>query len=424
MTKYNFITQINKAHIIWALLIACLCSQAQNSNNLVPNYSFESYVVCPHLSYPPPPAPWYIPTNNNPVYLNACDTSVYASVPINRTKGYSFQYARTGRAYIYLDYENGPSLNLRTYIQVKLIDSLKIGHCYYAEHVVNVPNPLKYACNNIGMLFTDTAVYADTAVTNGPVIPANPQIINYGNPIIIDTLNWIKVSGVFTAQGGEHYLTLGNFKYDNQTTHTTIQPIGYNGAGYYIDDVSVYELDSFSLKADAGRDTTIIKGDSVFIGSYTNGITNVRWYDATGQVIDSVQPGFWVKPLSNTFYVIEQNVCGQYSRDTVNITVNPLPVVLLSFNVSGFKSFNGNTNTLVSWETASEVNVGYFNVQRSTDGNEFSTIGEVKAKGAGSYSYLDNTNLTGIVYYRLEIVDKDGRKSYSEIRQLRSHDIG
>ena len=142
------------------------------------------------------------------------------------------------------------------------------------------------------------------------------------------------------------------------------------------------------------------------------------WYDAGGNVIDTGVPGLWVKPKVNTFYVIEQNVCGQYSRDTVNVMVAPMPVVLLSFNVSGFKSFNGNTNTEVSWVTSTEINTAYFNVQRSTDGINFWTIGKVIAKGASSYRYIDNTNLTGVIYYRLEIVDKNGALSYSEIREI------
>jgi len=103
------------------------------------------------------------------------------------------------------------------------------------------------------------------------------------------------------------------------------------------------------------------------------------------------------------------------------VTPPILPVTLLSFNVSGFKLFNGNTNTAVKWETASEINTSYFNVQQSTDGINFNTIGKVKAKGAGTYSFNDpltsqDSRLT--MYYRLEIVDNNGLKTYSEIRSV------
>ena len=96
--------------------------------------------------------------------------------------------------------------------------------------------------------------------------------------------------------------------------------------------------------------------------------------------------------------------------------IAPLPVILLSFNVQGFKSFN-----TVRWQTTNEVNTSHFNIQRSVDGSAFITIGSVNAKGAGAYNFNDITppSSKGVLYYRLEVVDKDGRKSYSEIRELR-----
>ena len=398
-----------KAHIMWALIAFSVGAIGQN---LVPNYSFENYIFCPNKMNAFPPPPWYIPTNNNGEYCNACDTSGYLGVPAGIIKGVpNFQYARTGVAYIYLDYRNGPT---RTYIQLKLFDSLKAGHYYYAEHFVNVPNPMKYACNNIGMLFTNKAIYADTNISYAPVIPANPQVVNFNNPIIADTLNWIKVSGVFKAQGGEQYLTLGNFKDVAHTTIYKIQQNGYGGAGYLIDDVSVIPLDSMLLKADAGRDTTINVGDSAFIGSYTNGIDTIQWLQNGVTVIDSTRPGFWVYPSSNTYYVLTQTVNGYTSRDTVYITVAALPVSMLNFECLMLNERQVN----VSWQTATEINVSHFNVQRSEDGLLFNTVGKVNAKGASKYSFIDNTNLTGTVYYRLEIVDKNGSISYSEIRTL------
>ena len=281
---------------------------------------------------------------------------------------------------------------------------------------INLFNPSDFANNNISLLVGDTGIIS----YNGKPAYAIPQIQLYGNTFITDTLNWVKVAGLYTAHGGEQFITIGIFTDDAHTDTLRVKPGNSGGyaAGYYMDDVSVIPLDSMQLKADAGRDTTIVKGDSVWIGSRLCGLQNVVWYDAGGNVIDTGVPGLWVKPTTNTFYVIEQNVCGQYSRDTVNINVQPLPVTLLSFNVSGFKSFNGNTNTLVNWETATEMNVSHFNVQRSTDGVMFFTIGKVNAKGASKYSYIDNTNLTGIVYYRLEIVDKNGAISYSEVKEI------
>jgi len=408
----------NEYSLIVAFIL--ICSNLNSQVNLVPNYSFEQTNYCPHKNFTPPPVPWYIPTNyglngGGGEYCNACDTiDKSASVPFNYAAGQSYQYARTGNAYILVDYRNGIN---RLYVQVKLFDSLKAGHSYYAEHFVNTPNSLGYACNNIGMLFTDSAIYADTINYYYPPILANPQVVNYSNPVVTDTLNWIKVSGVFTAKGGEQYLTLGNFKDNAHTAFVQFQPTGYGGAGYYIDDVSVYELDSFKLKADAGRDTTITVGDSAFIGSYTNGIDTIRWLQNGVTVIDSIRPGFWVYPTTNTYYVVTQTVNAYTSSDTVYVTVAPLPVIIDNYKLiidNGIQKYSI-TNV---WVTSTEINTAYFNVQRSTDGITFFNIGKVIAKGASGYKYIDNTNLTGVVYYRLEIVDKNGSKTYSEVKEL------
>lgn len=297
------------------------------------------------------------------------------------------------------------------------MDSLRQGKCYYAEYYVNLANTEHLACNNQSMLFTNNPVYVDTVATPYGVLPTNPQIQN--TRIITDTLNWVKVSGVFTAQGGEQYLTLGNFKNNAQTQTQQIQPTGYNGAAYYIEDVSVLPLDSITLKADAGTDKTIIQGDSVFIGSYTTGLTNVVWYNSSGNIIANNVSGLFVKPTTSTFYVIEQNVCGQYSTDTVYITVvGVVPLQIMSFTLAPLSEGEG---LGVRWVTVNETNVSHFNIQRSSNGIEFNTIQQTAAKNNAynEYSVAIIPPLGGEGgYYRIEAVDKDGKTTYSKIEKV------
>ena len=413
MLSFNHYSQIIKVHAIaWTLMIISLYSKAQLPYNLVRNYSFESYSVC--CSAGNSGADFWggatIKANIQYSYLNVCCTNANGGVPSNLYGG-SWQYPRTGNAYIGIPTSTNNGTNVRNYAQTKLTDSLRANHCYYVEFYVNLVDNAKYSNNNIALLVGDTAIQT----YNNKYAPANPQIQLYGNPCISDTLNWVQVAGVYTAHGGEQYITIGNFKDD---AHTDTLRIGGNYfSGYYIDDVSVIPLDSMQLKADAGSDTTIVKGDSVWIGSRLCGLQNVVWYDAGGNVIDTGVPGMWVKPTTNTFYVIEQNVCGQYSRDTIFVGVQALPVEITNYELRITKGIQGNGVENV-WETATEINVSHFNVQRSSDGISFETVGVVMAKGASSYKYFDNTNLIGVVYYRLEIVDKNGAVSYSDIKEL------
>ena len=413
------------------ILLWMLPGKGQSSFNLVPNPSFEQYSVCPSASISDKPDIWYKPDLNGAGYLNACSPSNLSGVPIHyTTAGSGFQYAKSGIAYALMFYFNSSAHN---YLQIQLTDSLKVGNCYYGECYVNLSNPFKVACNNQAMLLTKQAV-----VPSNGILLANPQIENYSNQIIKDTLNWVRISSVFVAHGGEQYLTLGNFRYDNQTNYQVVNPTGgYFGAAYYIDDVSIYALDSLPLKADAGLDTTIALGDSTFIGSLTNGIPNITWYDTGGNVIDTGRPGFYVQPTTTTTYIIAQTVCGYYSRDTVTVTVNLLPLHWLEFTAESSSSLSFGEGrgevTLLRWQTANEVNLSNYNIQRSLPGKAFTNIAQVPAnnKPYNEYSYVDDKAFAsplsplrrigegpGVRFYRIQSIDKDGMRSYSTIKQV------
>ena len=405
-------------------ILFCLLQQenfAQQQYNLVPNWSFETYIVCPNsLTNNPPPPPWFEPTNYSLSYCNACSVSPYFGVPHN-SSGSGYQNARTGNAYLSFFFLNGPSSNQRNYYSIKLNDSLILGHNYYVEFFISLHDGQKLASNNISALISKTAQYVDTFHYPNGVLFANAQVYNYGNPIISDTMNWVKVSSIFRAQGGENYLTLGNFKDDNSTDYIVFQPTGYNGAGYYIDDVSVIPLDNFNLKADAGRDTTITIGDSAFIGGYTNGLDSLKWQiQSTGIAIDSTRPGFWVHPLVGTCYVLTQTVNGFTSSDTVCINVQPLPLKFLSYELS----LRGTKQSIENlWQTANEINVSHFNIQRSNNNKDFTTIGKLSAqnKNYNEYSFIDKPTINEkpeTLWYRIESIDKDGKKQYSVTKSL------
>ena len=87
----------------------------------------------------------------------------------------------------------------------------------------------------------------------------------------------------------------------------------------------------------------------------------------------------------------------------------PLAVSLANFNASKV----GNTATL-TWKTLSEVNNKGFNIQRSTNGTNWNTLKYVVGVGTSSnYSFVDNNTSNGVNYYRLALVDANGKISYS-----------
>ncbi|MCU0421985.1 MAG: T9SS type A sorting domain-containing protein [Bacteroidia bacterium] len=97
-----------------------------------------------------------------------------------------------------------------------------------------------------------------------------------------------------------------------------------------------------------------------------------------------------------------------------------LPVKLLSFTAQ----MKSGRNELF-WATSNEVNNYGFEIQKSSDGDNFETIGFVKGAGNSSqimnYSFVDENNTSA--YYRLKQIDFDGEFEYSKIVALNQTEI-
>jgi hypothetical protein len=95
---------------------------------------------------------------------------------------------------------------------------------------------------------------------------------------------------------------------------------------------------------------------------------------------------------------------------------SPLPVQLISF--SGV--VNATTNVL-TWKTASESNSKKFVIERSVNGVDYTELGEVTARGNSTseqtYSFSD-ANRIPVAYYRLHIVDAEGKAEHSRVIRL------
>jgi len=95
----------------------------------------------------------------------------------------------------------------------------------------------------------------------------------------------------------------------------------------------------------------------------------------------------------------------------------PLPLTLISFNAAKYSR-----DTRLSWITAREQHSSHFVIEHSIDGRLYDSIGTVAAAGNTSatinYGYTHYSPAAGTHYYRLKIVDTDGRFTYSAVRVL------
>lgn len=97
-----------------------------------------------------------------------------------------------------------------------------------------------------------------------------------------------------------------------------------------------------------------------------------------------------------------------------------LPVKLSAFTAQLKKK-----KVLLEWTTTTETNTSHFVIERGTDGIHFSDAGMLFTEGnsvtARSYQFADAAVGAPLVYYRLRIVDLDGKYNYSPVRMIKAH---
>ena len=127
---------------------------------------------------------------------------------------------------------------------------------------------------------------------------------------------------------------------------------------------------------------------------------------------------------SFTYTATDDSGAGSNNTATYSMPIDnrPLPVELVGFTVKVVRA----ADVQLNWNTASERNSAYFEVQRSADGLTFAGLARVSAQGNSTapvaYSYTDagiGAKNTGLLYYRLRQVDRDETASYSPVRTVR-----
>jgi hypothetical protein len=147
------------------------------------------------------------------------------------------------------------------------------------------------------MYFSPTHIF-DSIITYLNLIP---QVND--TSLMVDTLNWKKISGTFVANGGERYLIIGNF-FSDYTTDSSAVPINdtlRQWAYYYIDDVDVHccdcnggVCDSTSRVLEQYENIALSvwpnPTSSTFTITSTNKIESVKMYNIIGELLITETP--------------------------------------------------------------------------------------------------------------------------------------
>ncbi len=220
--------------------------------NLVFNGSFEEYRYCPKrvdaVGILVNVDGWYQPTKGSADYFNTCG-SRDCGVPTNKL-GEQIPHDGEGYCGIYCSKND-----YREYLQTRLRRRLREGDSIKLTFYVSLSEQSTGAVSTLGALFTNEDIhdtvrsillhkeYEMLSEDISQVIATTyvPQIANPMNQPLADTRNWQRVTGTFVAEGGEQYVTIGNFFTAERSGYMELDSLTQllPGAYYYIDDVFV-----------------------------------------------------------------------------------------------------------------------------------------------------------------------------------------
>ncbi|MEO6315096.1 MAG: T9SS type A sorting domain-containing protein [Chitinophagaceae bacterium] len=124
-------------------------------------------------------------------------------------------------------------------------------------------------------------------------------------------------------------------------------------------------------------------------------------------------------------YIFQFSVTNSFGTGTDQVAVTKLSALPVSYAYINGK--NAGSRNTISWATTTEVNSDRFEIQRSTDGINFTVISTLRSTGGATqtaYSFDDSNAPLGVSYYRLSQVDKDGQASLSKVVSINNKKAG
>lgn len=231
-----------KKSLILAVFLAPAGLFAQT--NLVPNGGFEEYTDCPtdqdqvSLAFP-----WRKPSLPGTEFFHTCSSSAFVSIPSGGFCNYQYPFEGNGMAGIYVFLFGGPT---RDYISTVLTEPLIAGEIYTVSFYLNLKNDTKYATPDVAVYFSNDEINEDIYWE----LPYEPQVYNYGDIYCSDTINWTIFKNTYLAQGGEEYITIGNFKTNANTDTIEVNESVFTSRDIYylLDNVSIIKGNYLDVK--------------------------------------------------------------------------------------------------------------------------------------------------------------------------------
>ena len=215
-------------------------------------------------------------------------------------------------------------------------------------------------------------------------VGANPVTFPLSNPVTITNYGDYDYFGVNVKDGVYSNGTSGNIIINqavNKTWNIEELTPGGSNATITLQWNATDELPGFDL-------------NNVYLNHYTNG----AWDSGTPGVVSGSDP-----------YTFTRTGFTSFSPFSISSATGVLPINLISFSANKI-----NSTVQLNWQVVSEKNVSFYTVERSNDGITFESLNQLKAFGT-NYAYVDQQPLAGTDFYRLKMIDADGKFTYSKV---------
>jgi hypothetical protein len=282
-----------------------------------------------------------------------------------------------------------------------------------------------------GELFTDNFLFTVTnaagGITTDPAIEIINGYVNGKVNRIIGTTAGVRVFpfGINITQGYREY----KIDYTTAPTAAGVLSVQHfntaagNQSGFPLADgaINITNTQPYYWQADASGGLSGGIYNATLAAEGSSGITD---YTALRILKRPSAGGNWIlngtagsNTGSNNAPVVIRNGMSGFSQFAIGNNNSTLPLTLLSFT-----GIEKNGNVILNWKTGNEINSSYFGIEKSNNSLNFTEAGRVTAvafsAAENNYQYQENNLTAGKYYYRLKIVDKDGRFTYSPVVSL------
>jgi len=212
---------------VWLLL--CLSIVSIRAQNLVPNGDFESYDQCPDVInvFNGYVAEWSHHMGFAGEFYHKCGFWSSGNFPPRSNS--------QGNCSMTTYRKNSNALP-RAYINNRLKRPLRPNELIYISYWVRNWSPRSYYIEDYHIYFSDTAVSKQP--DPGEWWIELPAQVEWTGGIIRDSGYYVPITGCFVAEGGEEYITLGNFKHPDAMRVDSMHPFP-QGNSFALDDVKM-----------------------------------------------------------------------------------------------------------------------------------------------------------------------------------------